>query len=193
MSTEAEFKEIFNLYFKDLVAVAYVYTRDMAVSEDIVQDLFLNLWEKKQGENYHTSLKSYLFIAVKNRCLNYLRKEGRKRDYIKSTKSTTSEELACSLELKDTQSILDKSLKQLPEKSRKIFLLNRFSDKSYQEIADDLEISKKTVEFHISKVLKCLREVFKTNYIIDLIFFRKTLGFKFNLLSSFKSIPRYDR
>lgn len=134
--------------------------KDHDIAREIVQEAFVNLWEKRESIELDRSPKSYLGSTVKNRCLNYLRDhkkfdrsilefEGLNsgHEYVEQDHLVTSE-----LKLK-----IEEATNELPAKCREVFLLNRVEHKKYNEIAAELGISVKTVEAQMSKALKIMR------------------------------------
>lgn len=154
---EQKFEIIFKSHFKDLHRYAFRFLEDSAISEEIVQQVFMKLWEKEWEAAIHTSLKSYLYRAVYNESLNTLKREQLRRkyqDYQALHENETGFEEAGDKELR---SQLHVALSQLPEKSRVIFEMSRFQELKYKEIASSLSLSIKTVEGHMSKALRHLR------------------------------------
>ena len=143
----------------------------MDTAKDIVHNVFVNLWEKRDQLDASTSFKSYLFTAVHNRSLNYIRDQKKfdKNEFVPETNEAINYESADSLETTELQKKINNAIDSLPEKCREIFLLNRFEELKYQEIADKLNISIKTVETQMSKALKTLREKLG-QYLVQFIF-----------------------
>jgi RNA polymerase sigma-70 factor, ECF subfamily len=157
----------FEMYFKNLYqplcnyANSFLYDREE--SEEIVQATFLTVWEKRETLNVSSSVKSYLYAMVRNACLNLIKHEKIKQKYAVEASYTNEGydgvmETVTSVELEDR---IAKAIEQLPEQCRLVFKLSRFEELKYQEIADQLEISVKTVENHIGKALKLMREHLK--------------------------------
>jgi RNA polymerase sigma-70 factor (ECF subfamily) len=137
-------------------------TGSAANAEDIVQDLFYTLWKERERLNILYSLKNYLYKAVRNRSLHFLEKQKthKRTDeqiIVGSTESTDINPLS-SLEYKELNEVVQRCMKQLPERRQVIFRLHRFEDKKYAEIADSLGVSVKTVEAEMSKALKLLKK-----------------------------------
>jgi RNA polymerase sigma-70 factor (ECF subfamily) len=171
--SENEFESLFKLYFKPLCGFSKGFVYDADAAHEIVQNVFVNLWQKRDALDLNQSIKSYLYTSVRNRSLNYL------RDHKKFRSSILDDELshyeaspsAFSIEQDDLQALIDQSIASLPEKCREVFELSRFEGLKYQEIADKLQISIKTVENQMGKALKVLREDLK-DYVGLWIIFR---------------------
>ena len=158
------FDFVVHYYYSGLCAFAEKYVGHVKVVEDIVQDLFVALWIKSEQINITSSVRSYLFSSVKNRCFDYLKHQKVKSQSIIKLKSSgninhdTPENWLAESEL---QKILDSSLEKLPPRCREIFRLSRFEGLKNQEIADQLGLSKRTIELQISNALKALRKDLK--------------------------------
>ena len=158
------FDFVFHYYYSGLCAYAERFTNDENTAEDIVQDLFVKLWLKSGSIQITTSLKNYLFTAVKNRSLDHLKKEKTKEKGMQYISYTTEPSMNHSIywfaesELKE---LIDKCLESLPPRCREIIIMSRFDGLKNQEIADKLGLSKRTVELQISNALKQLREDLK--------------------------------
>ena len=154
------FKEVFKEYYNPLCNFASSIIKDRKVAQDVVQDVFTKLWAKRNELKIKTSEKSYLFQAVKNRAFELLRKREHEANVDLSMYSETYdqnnniEEQANKFMLKE---YLYNSIRQLPPKCQEIFVLNKVNGLTYNEIADELEISVKTVENQIGKAYRKLR------------------------------------
>jgi RNA polymerase sigma-70 factor (ECF subfamily) len=143
-----------------LCAYAERVTGNSKVAEDIVQDLFITLWLKNKNINISTSLKNYLFTSVKNRSIDYLKREKTKSKRILNLRQTTEpvENLSVLwMAEAELEKLVEFCLEKLPPRCREIFKLSRFYGYKNHEIADKLGISKRTVELQISNALKSLR------------------------------------
>ena len=158
LSDPVQFEMAYKQYFSSLVGFAYQYVEDSDTSEDIVQEMFSKLWNKVDGIDIRTNLKSYLFGAVRNACLNFLRHQKVVESHELDHGDNEVHQLAF-LEMDELQGKVNEALAQLPEKRRQIFELSRFEEKKYHEIAEELDISIKTVETQMSRALKVMREV----------------------------------
>jgi RNA polymerase sigma-70 factor (ECF subfamily) len=160
-NTEADFEYLFKTYFRELHAYSYSLLKDWDAGEEIVQALFLKLWEKNDWTNINTSIKSYLYKCVYHDSLNFMRREKTHLRYQTLTAHTLENETddaSNKLKLSEVEHHLHLALNQLPEKCRAIFHMSRFEQLKYQEIANHLEISIKTVETHMVKALRILRK-----------------------------------
>lgn len=154
------FDFIFHYYYSGLCAYCERISGNQQVAEDIVQELFVTLWLKCEQIQITSSLKNYLFTSVKNRSLDYLKREQRKTQKLNHfTKETELPENLSSLWFAEAelQAVVEKSLEKLPPRCREIFELSRFEGLKNQEIADNLGLSKRTVELQVSNALKQLR------------------------------------
>jgi len=161
------FEVLFRQYYQMLCSYAFRFVNDADTAEEIVQDLFYKLWEKKDEVQINTSVKSYLFSAIHNRCLKYIEHrnvETRYKNYYLMHKSEIDSEPQHASEVHELQGIIDHTLDSLPERCSRIFKLNRFEGLKYNEIAQKLSISVKTVEANMGKALKLLRKNLK-NYV----------------------------
>lgn len=149
------FKRCYDLFFKDLVVHANRYLSDFSVSEDVVQEVFVYVWEHSEKIEIKTSLKAYLFVMVKNRCLNHLKsiKITDNQDYIEYSRSLIDRvEILNFTEENNTLylkvlTIVD----EMPLKMQKIFKLKFIEDYKYNEIAEELDISLNTVKTQLKR------------------------------------------
>jgi len=172
-------QELFRKYYKVLRAYAYRLLEDAYMAEDIVQDVYYELWKRKDSLTMEDSIKSYLFRSVYTKVLNYRNsKEYTTQETIElSTEDriqqiylqTNATDLESDLIYKELQLKIHTIINQLPEQSRKIFLLSRKYELKNREIAEKLGISIKAVEKHITKSLAILRLNLKDANIIILI------------------------
>lgn len=139
---------------------AQKYVKDFETSKEIVQDAFLRLWEKRETIDMSRPVKSYLTMVIHNKCTNHLR-DNRKFDHyildIENLLEVPEYDGADILVEEELKLKIDLSIAELPEKCREIFVLSRYENLKYQEIADKLQISVKTVETQMSKALHHMR------------------------------------
>ena len=154
------FESLFNLYDSGLIVYANRFTNQIEISEDIVHDVFITLWEKKDSLLME-SAKAYLFSSVRNRCLNHLEQLKVRNEYQEQLlqkgdiTGLLTWEYYVESELREH---IEKAIRQLPPQCQKIFIMNRFDGKSIAQIAEELEISPRTAEKHIEVALKKLRQ-----------------------------------
>ncbi|MDR6945123.1 RNA polymerase sigma-70 factor [Mucilaginibacter pocheonensis] len=162
--SEVVFEQLFKKHFRELHAYAFSLLKDWDVAEEIVQALFLKLWEKNEWARIQSSIKSYLYKSVYHDSLNYIRRQKVQLKYQTTTAYSMknhTDDAAGKLKLGELEQHLEKALSKLPEKCRAIFHLSRFEELKYQEIANQLDISIKTVETHMGKALRILRKEMK--------------------------------
>ena len=157
---EQAFEQIFKSNFKNLHAYAYTIIKDDIMAEEIVQNVFCRLWEKKAKVEIRTSLGAYLYRSVYHESLNYLKHlkvRSAYNSYAQSQSRNTSDKAEKKLLMADLENKLNQALSELPEQCRTIFQMSRFEELKYQEIADRLGLSVKTIENQMGKALKLLR------------------------------------
>jgi RNA polymerase sigma-70 factor, ECF subfamily len=159
-TNEIAFEQLFTTHFKRLYAYALTIVKEEMTAEEMVQNVFFKIWEKKGKVDIQTSVTAYLYRSVYNESLNYLKHKKVKSAYQSHTvyqNRNQSDNAASRLQLSELQQKLDIALSELPEQCRTIFQMSRFEELKYQEIADKLGISIKTVENQMGKALKILR------------------------------------
>jgi RNA polymerase sigma-70 factor (ECF subfamily) len=157
---QVKFEQLFRTHFVHLSNFANQYIEDTDACKDIVQRVFINLWEKRQQIDPQKSIVSYLFTSVRNRCLNHIRDHKKYRSQLLDLDCA---DLEIAIEdddhfLEELQGQIQLALEALPDKCRLVFEMSRFQDMKYKDIAQQLDISEKTVEAHMSKALRSLRE-----------------------------------
>jgi RNA polymerase sigma-70 factor, ECF subfamily len=155
---EANFEILFKNNFKELCRFASKYIKDVETVKEIVQDTFVNLWSKKESLDMNLQIKSYLITSVKNRCLNYIRNNKKFIEDFSEIENYDIEYEENDFLIEEELNIkIESSIAELPQKCKEIFIMNRYENLKYLEIADKLSISVKTVEAHMSKALKHMR------------------------------------
>jgi RNA polymerase sigma-70 factor (ECF subfamily) len=154
------FDYFFERYYQGLCVYALKLVGSEQVSKDLVQDFFLRFWENRKAIEIHSSVKSYFLQSIHNRCMDYLsfhqvRFSYRQNQLLLLSEDELAEYPLLHFELKQQ---IDAEINRLPEDIRLTFILNRFEGLSYQQIADQENISVKTVEYRISKALNYLRK-----------------------------------
>jgi len=165
------FEELFKKYFAELYNYAYFYTDNKHLAEDLVHDVFYKIWESRKTIKIHTSLKSYLFRSVHNTCIQYLRHQKVLKKFNQKQQAKLNEALIMDsfffetgldiLVQEEIGELVQVALNKLPEKTRHIFLLSRNENMKNSEIGEELGISEKTIEYHISRALLLLRKELK--------------------------------
>lgn len=174
------FNYIFANHRDRYIRFAYSYTYNREVAEDLVAESLMYYWENRNRLEDIKDVPLYILIIVKNKCLDYLQRKRTWNNIAENLLSNEEWELqmrissleACEPEAlfsNEVQELLEKSLARLPEKSSRIFLMSRYEGKNYQAIAKEMNISVKSVEFHISKALAALRKDLK-DYLPSLLF-----------------------
>jgi RNA polymerase sigma-70 factor (ECF subfamily) len=156
------FKNIFDMYYKSLCLFAQNYSMDMEQAEDIVQDIFVSVFEKKTNFSNQQSLKVYLYQAVKNNAINIIRKAKVDKKYKDWSKNKPTDESSFyhSMIEEESYRILFKAIDKLPPRSKEVLLLNLEGLKN-QDIADHLDLSINTIRTHKANALKLLKEDLK--------------------------------
>ena len=155
------FELLFKRYFEGLSHYAFRYLKDNQAAEDVVQDVFFKLWNKREQLRAEIEIKPYLFIAVKNTSLNQIKSNSRISDVDDDhfgNMVVNNRTAADDMELHELEMRVKQVIDTLPPKCREVFILSRYEEKSYKEIAEHLNISVKTVENQMGKALKRLRE-----------------------------------
>ena len=169
---QQQFEQLFRSHFSYLCNYAAQYVGDMDTAQEICQKVFIRLWENRANIDPQQSIKSYLFTAVRNLCLNYIRDNKKYRSTVLDLDcgdfEVVGEEDHFAVE--ELQKRIDEALNELPEKCRLVFEMSRFRGMKYREIAEELDISQKTVEAHMSKAMKQLRERLKDYFFLFLLF-----------------------
>ncbi len=160
---KSAFEQAFRTYYQPLCSYAVPLIKDKDEAEEVVQNVFYNIWSKREALQINTSFKSYLYRSVHNDCLNRLKHVKVKAGYAEDYKATArhSDGAADTLVAKELGLKIESAINALPEQCGHVFRLSRFGNLKYQEIAAQLDISVKTVENHMGKALKLLREQLK--------------------------------
>ncbi|WPU94397.1 RNA polymerase sigma-70 factor [Mucilaginibacter sabulilitoris] len=158
---EKAFEWLFKEHFKSLHAYAYTFLKDDEMAEEIVQNVFCRIWEKRELLKADGSLKAYLYRAVHNESLNYLKHQKVKASfgvYYAGQQQDEDEQVSHKVAAAELQKHIDAAMSELPQQCRIIFQLSRFEQLKYQQIADHLGLSIKTVENQMGKALRLMRQ-----------------------------------
>jgi RNA polymerase sigma-70 factor (family 1) len=164
---EDAFDLLYYRYRNKLVAIAYNRLKSKEVAEELVQDVFTDIWQKRFSLQLRNKLSSYLCTAIKYTVLDHIRKQKNNDKYIAEmlkTVDNASPSIEEVLYVDELDYHLNKSIDSLPEKCREVFILSRFEDYSVREIAEKLNISPDTAKYHIAQALKKLRVNLKHIY-----------------------------
>ncbi len=154
----AMFEGVFKAHFKNLHAYACGILKDDVTAEEMVQNVFYKLWERKEHISVEQSVTAYLYRAVHNECLNFLKHTKVKAAYQAHAAHTyQAQETTDPATQRELQQKIDVAINELPEQCRTIFQLSRFEGLKYRAIANELGISVKTVENQMGKALRVLR------------------------------------
>ncbi|EAY24329.1 RNA polymerase sigma-70 factor [Microscilla marina] len=169
---QSVFEYVFKRYYQELCNFAFMYLKVEQSSEEVVQETFINIWEKRQKLKIQSSIKAYLYTSVKNRSINYLKSKA--TQVSQKSHSTSSEEhpihiaenatVEEAMHNAELQHVLSQAIAALPKRCSEIFTLTRIEGLSYQQVADQLGISKKTVEAQMGIAFKKLRIFIKQHW-----------------------------
>jgi RNA polymerase sigma-70 factor, ECF subfamily len=161
---ELVFETLFKDYYERLCNYAYTMINDVDEAEEMVQNMFLVLWEKRESIDIHTSVKSYLYRSVHNNCLNLIKHYKIRYEHSEHYRHQPEEEVddtSQSLISKELEQQINLSINSMPDQCRTVFKLSRLENLTYSEIAEQLNLSVKTVDNHMGKALRILREKLK--------------------------------
>lgn len=155
------FEQLFRQYYPVLCSYANQILHDPDEAEEIVQEFFVQFWQKREELDVRTALKSYLFRSVHNRCLNLIKHHKIKETYIQNVQHENSEPFTDSPDTGDTKTLekaIQHAIESLPPERKKVFLMVRYEERRYKEVAEILGISVKTVENQMGKAMQFLRK-----------------------------------
>ena len=160
-----EFQQIFLEYYPGLCLYAIKFVSDFDTSKDIVQEVFARFWEENDKLLNKDHIKPYLYKAVKNRALNYNKREKRKSgldalldQFNVDIEDVDSQDIVSAMSFENLQTDLENAISELPKQRQKIFRMSRFEELKHKEIAEQLNLSSKTVETQIYRSLIFLRK-----------------------------------
>ena len=180
MSGSEDIKELSRLlesYKGRFISFANSYVQEFSVAEDFTMEAFMDYWEMREMLQPDSNVPAYILTLIKHKCLNHLKRKQLQEDVSQRLRTVAEWELnlqISSLEVceptelftTEIKEIVNRTLLQLPEQTRRVFLMSRFENKTRKEIADELNMTSKGVEYHISKALAALRVNLKDYYTI---------------------------
>jgi RNA polymerase sigma-70 factor (ECF subfamily) len=160
IESRTDFEQLFRAHYSPLCAYANHFLKDVDAAEEVVQEVMFRLWTNRETLVITTSMKSYLFRAVRNGCLNVIKHMNVREEFRRAREMEMegSEVFEDSLIVSELQVKIREAIERLPTERRKVFIMSRYDGLTYQQIADKLSISVKTVENQMGKALKYLRE-----------------------------------
>ncbi len=168
---ELAFRTIYQRYWKKLYSIARRKVESVEIVEEIVQDIFLKLWERRSTLRIE-HLEAYLFTAVRYAIINHIKAtiiHEKYADYVVDFSSEAVNTTDEQLKLNELMSVVEKQLNDLPHKTQQIFRLNRLEHQSIKEISSRLKVPERTVEYHLSQAIKTLR-VYLRDYLPALVY-----------------------
>ena len=161
---EVAFESVFKVYYSRLCSYANTMLNDSEEAEEMVQNTFIVLWENRANVDIHTSLKSYLYRAVHNNCLNRIKHMKVRQEHSAYVLHTQEEEVESTSNVvigNELQQQINVAIEQLPPQCKRVFTMSRYENLTYAEIAAQLEISVKAVDKQMVRALRILREQLK--------------------------------
>ena len=176
--SESGLDGLFRKYYVELCRVSVRIVTSESTAEDIVQEVFLSMWQKRKTLPVMDSVIAYLRRSVRNRSLNYLRDQKRipSGDGEMPVMSSSADVASAPLELEELQQKVKKAIDSLPERCRLVYVLSRFEDLSHKEIGEKMNISPKTVENQMSRAYKFLRAILSVSLLLPLVNVVRLLG-----------------
>lgn len=169
------FEMIFKKYYKPLVAYSGTILKSQDEAEDIVQQVFVTVWNKRQELGIIQSIKSYLYRSVYNSSLNRIKQVKVRQQYAKEYVLSNVNNYESNHRHNELQQQIEQALDELPEQCGNIFRMSRFEQLKYQEIADKMGLSVKTIENQMGKALKLMREKLKDYLPLLILFFAQQI------------------
>lgn len=166
------FRELFFDFYPSLCVFAQRYISSPEACEDIVQDTFFYLWKNRKRIEITSSFRNFLITSVKNSSIDYLRKQSVRQHYIeKQIVSDIADTPETIYTIRELEEMFNAALAQIPENARRAFQMSRFENMTYNQIAEEMSVSPKTVEAYISKALTLLRAELKDYLMVVLIMY----------------------
>ena len=161
-SERQAFTLLYRRYWEELFITAARALRRKEEAADVVQDVFLSLWHRRNDLDVQGSLSAYLHTSVRYKCIHYVEKNITRRDYLiqfaESVRSSASKSAEINLQLKEIEQTVNKTVAKMPAKMQEVYKLSRQQHLSYKEISDSMSISVETVKKHIHHALHLIRK-----------------------------------
>lgn len=167
------FDVLYKKYSRKLYKFGFSIIKSQEETENLIQDVFLNLWENRHNVEKDASIKSYVFTIAYNSAISVIRKKARESqfiEYLKTIQEINEDPVNVKLEYDELKNKLDEIIQTLPPRQKEVYLLHRVEGLKYSEIAERLSISENTIENHMSRALKTIREKIG-NYSLPAILF----------------------
>jgi len=167
------FDVLYKKYSKRLYRFGFSIIKSQEETENLMQDVFLNLWENRHKVEKDSSIKSYIFTIAYNSAISIIRKKAKESqfvEYLKSIQKINQEPVNVEVEYNELTNKLDEIIKELPQRQKEVYLLHRVEGLKYNEIAERLNISINTIENHMSRALKTIREKLGNYSLIAILF-----------------------
>ncbi|MFC4097722.1 RNA polymerase sigma-70 factor [Euzebyella saccharophila] len=169
MGNEDDFNTMYAFFKPKLFTITHSYIGNKEDAEEIVHDVLIKLWEKREKLRVTSNFTGYVYRMTRNACLDYLRsKKNRLSKESTSDQqehwlnySALSDDASSQIIYQELQSVVERAIKHLPEKCKNVFVKSRMEGMAHKEISEQMEISPKTVENHISRALRELKQVLK--------------------------------
>ena len=160
--SQQSMKGLYELFYKPLCFYAVRYVSSMPVAEEVVSDVMFNIWQKRNKSYSAETFRDYLYAATRNTAINYLKQRQNQRKASNAWSEQLRNQLIDETPLdmmisEEMQAKINNLLSELPEQCRKVFLMSRIDDMSYEEIAAQMDISMNTVKYHIKTALQKIR------------------------------------
>jgi RNA polymerase sigma-70 factor (ECF subfamily) len=172
--SEKNFREIMEHWYSPLFNFAIGYLNDKENTKEVIQDVFLQLWDHRQKLADNTSLNAYLFTLTRNRCIDLIRREklmlqfrtDKQEEYLRLSENyhALSDPILDEIFALELQSEIDKAVSSLSEQCRKVFVMSRTHGLKNKEISHMLNLSEKTVESHLTKALRTIRNTLEQKF-----------------------------
>lgn len=163
---------LFRYYYQPLCSHAVRYVSSREVAEDLVSDIFFEFHSRQIYQTVSSSFRAYLFTAVRNRALDYIRTEYRQAASLEQAQERTAEagqQPDDVMQFEELYQSIESAINNMPVKQRTVYLMHRFEGRKYADIATELGMSPKTVEVHMYRAMQALRETVRNKWLLSLL------------------------